>query len=70
MVMVVLVTRVSIPAMSTVGYGYGTDKESGRDVEFIGDHRPMRHLGEALRESEEPLEAVIEEDQVIRIGEL
>lgn len=68
--MVILVERIHIPAMSTIGYGHGIDKESGRDVEFIADHRPLRNLGEALRESDEPIEAEVEDWQVIRIGEV
>ncbi len=45
--MVLAVFRVNIPAMSTVGYGVGWDEE-GEVVQFVGDHHPMRHLGEAV----------------------
>ena len=48
----VLVTNVSIPPMSTVGYGTGFD-EDGRIVEFMGDHRRMRGIGEALAQGED-----------------
>lgn len=43
----VTVERVSIPAMSSIGFGYGRT-EDGRYVEIAGDHRPMRDLGEAI----------------------
>ncbi len=45
--MLVQVYRVSIPAMSTIGYGRG-QSEDGQWIEFVGDHRPMRHLGHAV----------------------
>lgn len=41
------VVRVSIPRWSTIGYGWGYG-EDGRLYVFVGDHRPMRALGEAL----------------------
>ena len=43
----VTVYHVNIPAMSTIGYGDGKD-EDGEDVSFVGDHRPMMHIGEAI----------------------
>ena len=46
--MVIQLLRVSIPAMSTIGYGTGLD-DDGRIVKFVGDHRPMRDLGEAMK---------------------
>jgi hypothetical protein len=46
-VSVITVTQISIPAMSTIGYGFGTD-EDGNEVEFVGDHRPMRDIGDAI----------------------
>ena len=54
--MKVYVTHVSIPAMSTIGYGEGYGLgECGRRfrVTFAGDHRPMRYLGEALAAASE-----------------
>ena len=39
--------------MSTVGFGYGFDAASGDEVRFVGDHRAMRGLGEALHSGEE-----------------
>ncbi len=45
--MVLAVFRVNIPAMSTVGYGVGMG-EDGKTYQFVGDHRPMRDLGEAV----------------------
>ena len=48
--MTLTVYRVSIPAMSTIGYGYGKD-ENGSSYRFVGDHRPMRHLGEMVAQT-------------------
>lgn len=48
--MKVIVERISIPAMSTIGYGGGVDS-AGNRVTFFGDHRPMRHIGEAISEA-------------------
>ncbi len=45
--MIVTVRSIRVPGMSTIGYGSGTD-EQGRLVGFVGDHRPMRHLGQSL----------------------
>ncbi|MEI8333639.1 MAG: hypothetical protein WCH74_07275 [Chloroflexota bacterium] len=50
--MIVTVTAVPIPAMSTVGYATGSD-DHGRVVEFAGDHRPMRDIGYALSAGED-----------------
>jgi hypothetical protein len=47
----VTVNRVNIPALSTIGQGEGTTPD-GRLVRFAGDHRPMRHLAEALAAGE------------------
>lgn len=46
------IESVNIPAYSTIGYGYGTDLETGELVEFVGDHRPMRDIGEAIAAGE------------------
>lgn len=54
---VVHVTHVTIPAWSTLGTGIGyVEAPEGRryGVVFMGDHRPMRDLGEALEAGEEP----------------
>ena len=48
----VKVLHVSIPAFSTIGYGRGETRE-GKEVSFVGDHRPMRHIGEAIAQGEE-----------------
>lgn len=45
--MSITVHRVNIPAMSTIGYGWGTN-DAGEAVHFVGDHRPMRDIGEAI----------------------
>lgn len=50
--LVVHVTNVSIPVMSTLGYATGYD-DNGRMVEFAGDHRPMREMGYALENGED-----------------
>jgi hypothetical protein len=58
------VQRVSIPAMSTIGYGEGLD-ETNRHVTFLGDHRPMRDLGRALPNATEPIYAEVEAWQLV-----
>lgn len=62
--MFINVTSIHIPAWSTIGYGEGTDEE-GNKVCFVGDHRPMQHLGEQLREADEPPQAWIEPHQLV-----
>jgi hypothetical protein len=47
------VTRVNVPADSTLGYGEAVDDE-GTTYAFAGDHRPMRYLGQSLDEGYEP----------------
>lgn len=49
------VDQVQIPAMSTLGYGTGTDVDSGNRVRFAGDHRSMRALGQAINGGELPM---------------
>jgi hypothetical protein len=58
------VVGVKIPALSTIGYGYGRTP-GGRFVTFVGDHRPMRHLGEALCHAEEPITVEVDAWQII-----
>jgi len=60
---IVTVDRVDVPPWSTMGYGYGVTDEGYR-VEFGGDHRPMRHLQEALADG--PLTVDIETYQIIK----
>lgn len=57
----VTVRRVSIRPWSTVGFGWGTT-EDGRTVRFLGDHRPMRHIGEAV---EAGVEVVLDWDDLL-----
>jgi hypothetical protein len=57
------VQRVYIPALSTVGYGEGLDQEERR-VTFLGDHRPMRELGQALPYATEPVYAEVDDWQI------
>ncbi len=61
----VRVFRVSIPAMSTLGFGYGIDVQTGEEIRFCGDHRPLRPLGETLRSASEPPETEIESWQIL-----
>ncbi len=62
--MFLTVFRVNIPAMSTIGYGYGKD-ENGSSYRFVGDQRPMGHLGEAVAQApcEDALPTVELEDR-------
>lgn len=63
----VQVLRVSSPAMTTIGYGYGVDDED-RNVKFVGDHRPMRHLGEALEVADEAVFVDLDDWQILDVG--
>ncbi len=67
--MTVTVTRITIPAMSTIGYGYGTD-ENGNAVRFVGDHRPMFHIGEAMQRttSKRPIVVELEDWQITEVS--
>lgn len=49
--MIVTVMKVRIPAMSTIGILTGRDEE-GNTVTLAADHRPARHIGEALADGE------------------
>jgi hypothetical protein len=62
--MIVTLTHVTIPAMSTIGYGLD---DMGRLVCFAGDHRPLRHLGEAVAAATEPILVDIEDWQVLGV---
>jgi hypothetical protein len=61
--------RVFVPAMSTIGYAWGKDIETGEAVKFAGDHRPMSHLCDALRAAAgndaEPPEVEVEGWQIL-----
>ena len=61
----VRVFMVSVPAMSTIGYGEGIETEAGEEIRFCGDHRPLRDLGNALRYASEPPEVEIESWQIL-----
>lgn len=63
--MTVRVRRVQIPALGTLGYGFGADVETGREVSFCGDHRPMRGLAEVLQLTTEMPLVEIEPWQVL-----
>lgn len=66
--MIVKVDHVHIPAMSTIGVAHGTNA-NGEQVSFVGDHRPMRALGAALEQTQEPIEVDAADDQILRVGE-
>lgn len=57
------VTRITIPPMSTIGYGYGRNVDTGDMVTWVGDHRPMRNLGHELDQ------ATCEDDLVIELDD-
>jgi hypothetical protein len=61
----VRVFKVSVPALSTIGYGQGIEIETGEEIRFCGDHRPVRDLGGALRSASEPPVAEIEHWQIL-----
>jgi hypothetical protein len=61
----VRVFRVRIPAISTIGYGEGIETETGQQIRFYGDQRPLRDLGEALRCASELPEAEVEPWQIL-----
>lgn len=61
----VRVFKVSVPAMSTIGYGQGIEVETGEEIRFCGDHRALRNLGEILRFASEPPEAQVEPWQIL-----
>ncbi len=61
----VQVFGVRIPALSTIGYGYGINVKTGAEIRFYGDHRPLRNLGEALRLASQPPEVEIESWQIL-----
>lgn len=62
------VTEIRIPPMSTVGYGEGIDEE-GRTVSWVGDHRPMRELAEALEGVDTFIEIELEDWQLLSVEE-
>ena len=61
----VQILRITIPALSTIGYGHGIEIDTGEEIRFCGDHRPLRDLGEALRSASEPPEAEVEPWQIL-----
>jgi hypothetical protein len=46
-----LVLNVEIPGHAQHAYGYGRD-DSGNLIKFIGDHRPMAAIAEAIHGGE------------------
>ncbi len=59
------VHKVTIPSMSSIGYGVGVDVETGEEISFCADHRPMRALGEAMRSAYHPPLAEIQPWQIL-----
>jgi hypothetical protein len=59
-------TRVHIPAMSTVGYGYG-QLEDGTSAVIVADQRPMRGVAQTLAEVNPPILVYAE---VVATGEI
>jgi len=49
--LLVRVEWVTLPAWSSVGFGRGEVIDSPEVVEFAGDHRLMRDLGQAVEEA-------------------
>jgi hypothetical protein len=62
-IMRIEVSRIELPAKTSIGLGYGIDPEGGELV-FCGDHRPMRELAAALSQSHSPVHAVVDDWQV------
>ena len=60
---IVTVDHVNIPPWSTIGFCDGVNEE-GERVRFATDHRPARHIGEAVEaaESRDDLPVVEVED--------
>ena len=63
--MEVYVYSISVPAISTIGYGYGLNCKIEDQIYFSGDHRSMRDLGDLLGVADEPPVALIEPCQVV-----
>lgn len=64
----VTVTHVEVVPGATLGYGEGIDDE-GSIAYFVGDHRPMLHIAEAL-EAGTDVEVFLEEYQIQRLFKL
>jgi hypothetical protein len=58
-----VLTRITLLPGSTIGYGRGTD-DSGAEITFVGDWRPLADLYEALRDGHH-IEVDIASHQVI-----
>jgi len=63
--MKVLVDRV-FPSRETVWLAEGTDPETGDRIAFAGDWRPLAHLAHDLGYAGCPLDADVDQWQVIR----
>ena len=65
----IILEQVTAPELSTIGYGLGVNEE-GHRVRFVGDHRPLRQLGEALAGADEPILVEVEDWQIFSIDEV
>lgn len=59
----ITLTRVRLVPGCTIAYGYGVDGD-GAEVTFVGDWRPLAHLGELLA-SGERIEVILHDYQII-----
>ena len=59
-------TRVHIPALSTIGYGYG-QLEDGTSAVIVADQRAMLGIGQAIGEGKPPIVVYAE---VVATGEI
>jgi hypothetical protein len=63
----VQVHRVHIDAWATIGQAVGIDVDTAEVVVFALDHRPARHLGEAIESADEPVWVELEDWQILRV---
>ena len=61
----VQVFRMHIPAMSTIGYGEGSD-ERDRRMPLLEDHRLVRELERASSHAIDPIYAEVDAWQIIK----
>ena len=59
-------TRVHIPALSTIGYGYG-QLEDGTSAVIVADQRTMQGIGQAIGEGKPP---IVLDAEVVATGEI
>lgn len=64
MTTILLIDSIDIPAGSTIGYAEGVG-EDGERHRIAGDWRPLREIGEEIAYTNEPVEAEIEDWQLL-----